>query len=140
MPTALPPADPAQHALHIVKLAEIIVAAVVGGSGLSITVPWSIWNFLRKRAEATGKVGAEVVREQSAALQRMSEISSLDLNSVPASWPQNVWTDLNQAADIENSILQEGVVDPEILTTTEAAQVEEILVSLPFCVVADICL
>ena len=144
MPTALPPVDPAQHAKHVAKLAEIIVPTVVGGSGLQITVSWAIWNFLRKRAEAAGRAGVEVVEEQTSAVQAISRASSLsrlpgnfDWTSVPASWPENVWIDLNRAADIENSILQEEVVNPGILTMTEAAQIEDVVVSVPFCVIAD---
>lgn len=75
------------------------------------------------------------------AISRASSLSRLpgnfDWTSVPASWPENVWIDLNRAADIENSILQEEVVNPGILTMTEAAQIEDVVVSVPFCVIAD---
>ena len=128
-PTALPPVDPAQHARHVAKLAEIIAPSVAGGTGLSITVGWAIWKFLGERAEAEGKVGAEVIETQSAVVRSLARVSSMSRLSGDTVWPGDLAADLDRVGTIENSILQEEAVNPGILTNLQVAQIEEAIVS-----------
>ncbi|KAF6223210.1 hypothetical protein HO133_000052 [Letharia lupina] len=131
IPTALPPADPAQHARHVAKLAEILAPSIVGGTGLSITVQWAIWNFLKKKAVSEGKAGVEVVEEQSAVVQTLTRVSSVSRLSEDTVWPGDIGADLDRAADIENSILQEEAVNPGILTNVQVAQIEDAVTAPP---------
>ena len=129
VPTALPPVDPAQHARHVAKIAEIVAPSVVGGAGFSITVPWAIWDFFKKKALAEGKAGVEVVKEQSAVVQRLARVSRVLRLSEDTVWPGDIGEDLDRVADIENSILQEEAVNTGILTRAQIAQIRDVFVS-----------
>ena len=137
VPTALPPVDPAQHARHVAKIAEIVAPSVVGGAGFSITVPWAIWDFFKKKALAEGKAGVEVVNEQSAVVQRLARVSRVLRLSEDTVWPGDIGEDLDRVADIENSILQEEAVNTGILTRAQIAQIRDVFVSWTFYIRED---
>lgn len=137
-PTALPPVDPAQHARHVAKIAEIVAPSVLGGAGFSITVPWAIWDFLKKKALAEGKAGVEVVEEQSAVVRSFARVSRMLRLSEDTVWPgDNMGEDLDRVAEIENSILQEETVNPGTLTRAQIAQIGDVVVSLTFYIGKD---
>lgn len=106
---------------------------------MQITISWAIWDFLRGHGETAGEAGAEVVEEQAAAeVQAISRAASLTrLPGNLETIPEEVEIDLNRAAEIENSILQEESVNPGVLTEAELAEIEELYVSIPLCVIAD---
>lgn len=79
--------------------------SVVGGTGLSITVGWAIWKFLRRTAVAEGKVGSEIVEEESAVLQSFARVGSVSWVSEDTVWPGDIGENLDRVTDIENSIL-----------------------------------
>ena len=137
LPTALPSVDPAQHAKDVAKLAEIIVPSVVGGTGLSITVSWAIWRFLHKTAVAEGKVGSEILEEQSAIVQRFAQVGNELRLSEDTSWPRDIDTDIDVVADIENRILEEEAVHPGTLTAVQKVQTEGVIVRLGFPYAVD---
>ena len=144
MPSFLPHVDPAQHAHHVINLAKIIAPSVIVPvtTGLGITVGWDIWDYFRKKAETAGRVGAEVVQEQVDEVQAISRVSRLTgLGEIDFSYfgslPESDWIDIRRAGNLEEEILQEAVWNPEVLTELEATQIEEVLVSFPFCVIAD---
>lgn len=92
------------------KFAEIIAPSIVGTTGLSITIGWTIWHFLHKTAEAELKTGTEISEEQSAVVQKFG-VSSVSRLSEDPVWLEDIGVDLNRVADIENSILQEETVN-----------------------------
>lgn len=75
-----------------------------------------------------GKVGTEVAEAQSAEVQRIGRVGEMTRISGDTVLPENIGSDIESVANIENELLEEEAVNPGTLTSEEAAQIEEAIV------------
>lgn len=131
------PAEPTQHARYVATLVSIVASSIVGGGGAAIPAAWATWGLLKKRAEAAGRAGVEVVEEQSAVVRSLIRLSSMLRLFEDTLWLGNIREDLGSSAIVGKSLLQEDAVDAGTLTTEPVAHIDQIFVSLALCVNRD---
>ena len=140
LPTAFPPADPAQHAKDVAKLAEIITPSVVGSTGLTVAVGWGVWKYLGEKAWAATKVEAkaeaeaafEVVKEQTADVMRLARAARPEeLERLSRTLNFDVDEYMADVERLETGLLSDSVsngITPPFLTGAKAEKILEVLV------------